>query len=148
MTETSPLPPAGPPQATRRMPFVDYLVLEPTPHLIAHECVDCAARYFDRRDACANCFGVDFHDVTVADTGRVVSFTIVHQARPGVKAPFVGAIVDCEGTWVRANLRDVEPDPAVIRLDMPVQLTTYSLGIDSQGTEAVGYAYRPLGSDT
>jgi hypothetical protein len=26
---------------------------------------------------------------------------------------------------------------------MPVQLTTYSLGTDSQGTEAIGFGYRP-----
>ena len=28
---------------------VDYLVLDPEPHLRAHECTSCGARFFDRR---------------------------------------------------------------------------------------------------
>jgi uncharacterized protein len=130
-----------------RVPLVDYLVLDPEPHLVAQECADCSARYFDHRDACANCFGVAFQGVALPEIGRVVSFTIVSQARPGIATPFVGAIVDCGGTWVRANLRDVAPDPAVIHLDMPVRLTTYSLGSDTQGTEAIGYAFRPIAGE-
>jgi hypothetical protein len=31
-----------------------------------------------------------------------------------------------------------------VRLGLRVGLTTYSLGHDGAGTEAVGYAYRPL----
>ena len=33
----------------QQIPIVDYLVLRPEPHLRAHECASCAARYFDRR---------------------------------------------------------------------------------------------------
>ena len=37
-----------------QIPLVDYLVLnEDQPHLVAQECVNCASRYFDRRNACA-----------------------------------------------------------------------------------------------
>jgi uncharacterized protein len=129
-----------------RVPLVSYLALEPQPHLVAHECTACGARFFDHRDGCAGCFGRDFRDVPVADTGRVVSFTIVTQARPGVATPYVAAIVDCDGTWVRANLRGVAPDPAAVSLEMTVGLTTYSLGFDSEGTEAIGFAYSPLGA--
>ena len=126
----------------RRIPLVDYLVLDPEPHLVAQECSECAARFFDRRDACAQCFGDDFRPVTISDTGTVVSFTIVSQARPGVSAPYVAAILDCGGTWVRANLR-VAPDPGAVSLGMQVQLTTYSLGMDAEGTEAVGFVFAP-----
>src|SRR5437868_6718665 len=52
-----------------QIPLVDYLVLEPEPHLVAHECTACGARYFDRRNACAGCFGTDFRDADVATTG-------------------------------------------------------------------------------
>jgi uncharacterized OB-fold protein len=126
---------------------VDYLVLEPEPYLVAQECTNCGARFFDHRDACARCFEADFRQVRVADTGRLVSFTIVYQTRPGVPSPFIGAIVDCDGTWVRANLRGIDPDPAAIELDMPLRLTTYALGMDAEGTEAVGFAYEPADDD-
>jgi uncharacterized OB-fold protein len=133
--------------ATDQIPLVDYLVLSPEPHLIAHECTACRERYFDRRDACANCFATDFGSVDLPNDGELVAFTIVSFARPGVPVPFIAGIVDCGGTWVRANLRDVEPDAEHVRVGMPVRLTTYSLGRDGAGTEAIGYAYRPLDPD-
>jgi len=37
----------------------DYLVLGDDPHLVASECTECGARYFDRRNACANCICED-----------------------------------------------------------------------------------------
>jgi uncharacterized OB-fold protein len=130
--------------APGRIPLVDFLVLRPAPHLVAQQCASCGQRYFDHRDACANCFGTDFGPVDIPNDGELVSFSIVSFARPGVPTPFVAAIVDCGGTWVRANLRGVEPDPAHVRIGMPVRLTTYSLGRDGAGTEAVGYAYAPV----
>src|SRR5580693_3592311 len=99
-----------------RIPLVDYLALEPEPHLVAQECTVCSARYFDHRDACASCFEAVFRPVNLPVDGEVVSFTIVSYAPPVVDAPFVAAIVDCGGTPVRANLRDVAPDPASVTL--------------------------------
>ncbi len=43
----------------------------------------------------------------------------------------------------RANLTNVEPDPEHVRTGMQVRLATYSLGTDSEGTEAVGFAFEP-----
>jgi uncharacterized OB-fold protein len=41
-----------------QIPLVDYRVLDDgEPHLIAQECTNCRARFFDRRNACASCFG-------------------------------------------------------------------------------------------
>jgi uncharacterized OB-fold protein len=128
---------------TGPVPIVDYLALDPEPHLVAQECTSCGARFFDHRDACASCFETQFRAVDIAPSGEVVSFTIVAYAPPGVEAPFAAAIVDCDGTWVRANLRDVEPDPAKISLGMKVALTTFSLGTDTAGTEAVGFGFAP-----
>ncbi len=57
--------------------------------------------------------------------------------------PFVAAIVDCDGTSVRANLINVEPTPEKVSLGMKVQLATYSLGSDDNGAEAIGFGYEP-----
>lgn len=67
-----------------RVPIVDYLVLEPAPHLVAQECSSCSARFFGRRNACAHCGAVDFAEVDVASEGTVKAFTIVGFADPGV----------------------------------------------------------------
>jgi len=105
-----------------RIPFVDYLVVEGEPHLVASECTQCGARFFDRRNACASCFGTEFKKVAVATEGEVRAFTIVSLAAPGIPVPFVAAVVDCGGTSVRANLINVEPDPEHVRLGMKVRL--------------------------
>jgi uncharacterized protein len=127
-----------------RVPLVEYLALEPEPHLVAHECTQCGARFFDRRNACASCENDQWKQVDIATTGEVKAFTIVSMAAPGVPVPFVAAIIDCDGTSVRANLVDVEPDDQHVQLGMKVELTTNIVGTDSEGTEAVGFGFRPI----
>jgi len=126
-----------------QIPLVDYLVLEPEPHLRAHECASCQARFFDRRNACASCFGTAFTDVDVPTGGTLSTFTIVSFAPPGVEAPFVAAIVDCGGTSVPGKLLNVPPAPEHVTLGMPLRLATYSLGTDGGGVEAIGYGFTP-----
>ena len=106
---------------TAQVPLVDYLVLGDDPHLVANECTGCGARYFDRRNACAACGATEFRTVPIATQGEVRSFTIVSLAAPGVPVPFVAAVVDCDGTSVRGNVVDVEPDPDHVHLGMKVR---------------------------
>jgi uncharacterized OB-fold protein len=126
-----------------QIPLVDYLVLGDDPHLLANECAACRARFFDRRNACASCGGVEFAKVRVATEGEVRSFTIVSHAAPGIPVPFVAAVVDCEGTSVQGNLVNVPPDPEHVQLGMKVRLTTVPIGTDSAGTEAIGFGFEP-----
>jgi uncharacterized OB-fold protein len=127
-----------------RIPMVEYLALEPEAHLQVRECTACGARYFDRRNACASCEGESFRSARLASEGEVKAFTIVSFAAPGIPVPFVAAMVDCGGTSVRANLLNVQPDPEHVTLGMKDKLTTYSLGTDDAGTEAIGFGFEPL----
>jgi uncharacterized protein len=129
--------------ASERIPLVDYLVLGSVPHLEARQCTECGARYFNRRNACAACFGTSFTRTPVATDGEVRSFTIVSHAAPGIPVPFVPAVVDCDGTSVRANLVNVAPDPGHVRLGMKVRLTTFPIGTDINGVEAIGFGFEP-----
>jgi uncharacterized OB-fold protein len=133
--------------ASTQIPFVDYLVLGDDPHLVANECASCGARYFDRRNGCASCFGTEFEQVDLATEGTLRSFTIVAFAAPGVDVPFVAGVVDCDGTSVRANVINCPPDPDHVRLGMKLRLATYSMGTDSNGTEAIGFGFEPVVSD-
>ena len=132
---------------TDRIPLVDYLVLEPEPHLVAHECTACGARYFDRRNACASCFGTAFREVSVSPTGELRAFTIVSLAAPGIPVPFVAGVVDCDGTSVRANVINVPADPEHVHTGMKVRLATHAVGVDAAGTEAIGFGFEPLESE-
>jgi len=127
-----------------QVPLVDYLVLGNDPHLIAHECKSCGARYFDRRNACANCEGDQFTDVDIPTTGELRAFTIVSMAAPGIDVPFAAGVVDCGGTSVRGNVINTPPDPEHVTLGMKVKLATYSIGKDDDGTEAIGFGFEPI----
>lgn len=128
---------------SNQIPLVDYLVLGDQPHLVAHECTSCGARYFDRRNACAGCFGTEFRAADVPTEGVLRTFTIVTFAAPGIDVPYVAGVVDCGGTSVRANVVNVEPTPEQVTLGMKLRLTTFPIGSDSAGTEAVGFGFEP-----
>lgn len=145
MTGRESMTTATTPDAGTTVPLVNYLVLGDEPHLVAQECETCRARYFGRRSGCACCSGDTFTEVPVPTEGTVTAFSIVEVAAPGIEVPFVSVVVDCAQTTVRANLVDVVPDPVHVRLGMPVRLTTYSLGIDERGVQAIGFAFAPVG---
>jgi uncharacterized OB-fold protein len=127
-----------------QIPLVDYLVLGSSPHLVANECTACGARFFDRRNACASCSSTDFKQVDIPTEGELQSFTIVSFAAPGVPVPFVAGVIDCGGTSVRGNVVNTTPDPDHVKLGMKVRLTTFPIGTDAKGTEAVGFGFEPL----
>lgn len=129
---------------SQQIPLVDYLVLGDEPHLVANECVACGARFFDRRNACAACFATEFRKVPIPTEGVLKAFTIVSMAAPGIPVPFVAGVVDCGGTSVRANIVNVPPDPDHVQVGMKVRLTTFPIGTDSAGTEAIGFGFEPL----
>ena len=126
-----------------QVPLVSYLVLGDEPHLIAHECTNCKARFFDRRNGCAKCFGTEFKDVRLPKDGTVRAFTIVHSAAPGIKVPFAASVIECGTTRVSANIIKIEPKPENLKLGMKVKLATYVLGKDEAGTEAIGFGFEP-----
>jgi uncharacterized OB-fold protein len=128
----------------KQVPLVDYLVLDDDPHLVAHECTACGARFFDRRNACAACSGTEFRQVDISNTGELRAYTIVAFAAPGVPVPFVAGVVDCDGTSVRGNVINTGPDPEHVKLGMKVRLATYEVGTDDEGTEAIGFGFEPM----
>ena len=114
-----------------QIPLVSYLAIDDgAPHLVANTCNECGAR--------------EFSMTSLASTGKVTSFTIVQRAAPGVKVPFVSAVIGLDdGASVQANIVDTEPDPEHISLGMPVKLTTYVAGTDDNGTEVVAFGFAP-----
>ena len=123
-----------------KIAFVDYLILDDPPYLQAQECTGCGARYFDRRNACASCFKDQFRSVAIDQEGVVTSFSIVQMG----PIPYVSAVVDCAGTSVKCTIMNVEPSPEYVTLGMQVKLMTYSMGEDSEGTEAIAFGFEPI----
>jgi uncharacterized protein len=127
-----------------QIPLVDYLVLSEQPYLIAHECTACGSRFFDRRNACAACGSqTGFADVELPNEGTLETFTIVSVAAPGVPVPYVAGVIDLAGTTVRANIVNVAPEPDRLHLGMKVRLTTFALGPDREGVDAIAFGFEP-----
>ena len=129
-----------------QIPVVNYLDLSgDEPHLVATECTSCGALYFGRRNACEKCFSAGpFAPRVLSDNGSVRAFTIIQRAAPGVKAPYVSALIDLDGGgFVKANIVNVEPVPENFKTGMPVRLTTYTVDTDDEGTEAVSFGFEP-----
>ena len=128
-----------------QIPMVGYLALDGEPHLVANECQQCKALYFDRRNACARCSSLFFESRDLATTGVVRSFSIIHQAAPNVPVPYVSSVVDLDGGGsVKANILNIDPDPDRVKLGMKVRLTTFVAGTDDDGTEAIAFAFEPV----
>jgi uncharacterized OB-fold protein len=127
-----------------QIPMVEYLSLDGEPHLVAHECKDCGALYYDRRNACAKCGKQSFGTRDLATTGVVRSFSIIHQAAPNVPVPYVSSVIDLDGGGaVKANVLNIDPDPDNVKLGMKVKLTTFTAGTDDDGTEAIAFGFEP-----
>jgi uncharacterized OB-fold protein len=133
------------PLMVKRVPVVNYLVLEDgDAHLVGNRCDSCGAMYLERRNACAACGGVGFTPTRLSNRGRLESFTVVHRGAPKHIGPFISALVRLDdGTYVKANLVGVPPEPDAVDFATPVRLTTYSVGTDDDGTEAIAFGFVP-----
>jgi uncharacterized protein len=129
-------------------PVVDWLVLgENGPYLQGHRCGGCGAIYLGARANCGRCFAREsLAPVRLENRGTLHAYSIVHRDFPGVAVPYVSAIVDLDGGGtVKGNLIEVEPDPAKLRLGMPVEVVYRDAfgRRDPSGNAYVSYFFRP-----
>jgi uncharacterized OB-fold protein len=138
--------------AKRPRPIIDFLVLPADPgerpYLAGSRCPRCAATYTGARAFCAKCSYQGALDaIRLSDHGEVYIWTIVHQSAPGIKAPYVAAIVDLpEGVSVRANIEEIEPKPENMRFGMKVQMYTEKVREDREGNDIIAYKFKPSGN--
>jgi len=87
-------------------------------------CNSCSENYFPPRPFCPKCGSRDVKVVKASGKGKLYSYIINHLPSPGYTPPFTVAIVELdEGVRLMTNLLEVEPDPAKIELDMPLEVT-------------------------
>ena len=123
------------------IPVVDYLSLDDPPRLRGQRCSACGATFLQRHNGCARCSGRSFDIVDLPTTGSLRTYTIVHRGKRG--DPFVSAVVElADGSIVKANLVGAGADPGEIPLGVPVELVTYPVGTDEQGTEAIAFGFQ------
>ncbi|HET7202952.1 MAG TPA: OB-fold domain-containing protein [Steroidobacteraceae bacterium] len=125
------------------------------PALKASLCVECGRHAFPRMSSCRSCGGTAVETVRLPRRGTLWTWT-VQRFMPKAPyrsleteatfAPFGLGYVELPGT-LRIETRLTESDPARLRIGSPVELVIYPQFVDEDGTEVMGYAFRPLGGE-
>lgn len=93
--------------------------------LLIHHCAPCARYFHPPAPVCPHCASFDVAPKAVSGLGRVLSYTINHQAWvPGLEVPYVVAIValdDQQGLQLVSNIVGGKPEDVAI--GMPVRVT-------------------------
>ena len=134
---------------SKPLPAVDFLKVPENgdPYLEGYKCGACGAVFLGERDVCSKCGARGkFAATRLANEGKLYVYSIVHRSFPGIQVPYVSAIVDLEGGGtVKGNLIGIEPDPAKIKMGMPVRVVYKdALGRkDREGNSYVSYFFEP-----
>ncbi|MDH5738378.1 MAG: Zn-ribbon domain-containing OB-fold protein [Gammaproteobacteria bacterium] len=134
---------------TGPLPVVNWLKLPEggDPYLEGHKCGACGAIYLGERSHCSKCGAREqMSAVKLSNKGKLYSYSIVYRSFPGIEVPYISAIVDLEdGGTVKGNLIGVEPDPANLTFDMPVEVVYKdALGRkDKDGNSYISYFFQP-----
>jgi uncharacterized OB-fold protein len=134
------------------LPAVDYIKLPEggDPYLEGHKCGSCGATFLGKRTVCSKCGTRDqIKPVTLPTNGKLYSYSIVHRSFPGIDVPYISAIVDLEdGTAIKGNLINIEPDPEKIDFGMSVEVVFGdALGRkDKDGNSYISYFFQPSSS--
>ena len=135
--------PSGP------LPVVPWLKGAGTndPYLEGHQCGACGAIFLGERDTCSKCGARGkMSAIRLGKKGKLYSYSIVHRSFPGIEVPYISAIVDLDdGGTVKGNLINIEPDPAKLPFDLPVEVVFEdALGRkDKDGNSYLSYFFQP-----
>jgi len=94
--------------------------------LMLPKCDDCGKPFFYPRVLCPNCHSRNISWMQASGRGKLYSFQIAHRSLNRafkVELPCVMAMIELEeGPRVLSNLINIEPDPSVVKCDMPVEV--------------------------
>jgi len=134
---------------SKPLPAVDFLKIpdQGDPYLEGHKCGACGSIYLDAREVCSKCGERGKIAATrLSNDGHLYVFSVVYRSFPGIDVPYVSAIVDLDGGGtVKGNLIGIEPDPAKIKMGMPVRVVYKdALGRkDREGNSYLSYFFEP-----
>jgi uncharacterized OB-fold protein len=129
-------------------PIVEFLKIPANgaPYLEGQKCRSCNAIFLGERLTCSSCGTTgSLQPIRLSNHGELYVYSIVHRSFPGIEVPYVSAIVDLEGGGtVKGNLIGIDPDPAKIKMGMPVEVV-YEIAPrkDKEGNEYLTYYFKP-----
>jgi uncharacterized protein len=119
-----------------------------SPYLEGCRCSGCDAVFVGMRENCGRCgMRGRMQSIRLGRRGHLYSYTIVYRSYPGIKVPFISAIVDLDGGGtVKGNLLDLEPNPRQVCFGMPVRVVFRGAELASaEGEGHVAHFFIPEG---
>ena len=115
-------------------------------HLVGGVCVACSDTVFPRPRICSKCWSEDIAAKHLARRGKLYSYSVVHAARKGWRAPYAIAYVDLDdGVRVCGPLEGaLDRLPA---LDSIVELMVGPLRTDADGREVLSHRFAAATGD-
>ena len=110
------------------------------PHLVGGSCTACGFVTLGVREICPECWaGGAMEEVPIGRSGRLYTYTVIHQLPPGYDAPFAVGYVDLEdGIRVFAH---IENRPEGLVVDRRLRLTLAPLRRNADGDWLNGPLY-------
>lgn len=136
----------------KRLPLLPGIIHEATSpgdksYLIGSKCSTCGRTFFPKQSVCWVCMSEDtMREMALSTRGRIDTFTVVHVAPRGFKAPYIQAFVDLpEGPRIFSLITGCEPSEEVLKTGTEVELVIEKITEDEEGNDLIGYKFRPIG---
>jgi uncharacterized OB-fold protein len=116
-------------------------------YLIGSRCSVCGRSFFPKQSVCRVCLRDDsMQEIALSSRGKIDTFTVVHVAPTGFKAPYIQAYVDLpEGPRVFSLITGCEPSESALKTGTEVELVIDKITEDEKGNDLIGYKFRPIG---
>jgi uncharacterized OB-fold protein len=114
--------------------------------LEAARCKDCSRVTFPPRLVCPSCRGRAFETVKLAETGTLLTWTVIRVAPDGFEdqAPYAVGIVELDELGVRLTAQVVDCDFSELKVGLPVKIEFRKLREEGEaGIIHYGYKFVP-----
>lgn len=114
--------------------------------LIGSKCPNCGKTYFPPRNVCRECGATKLEEVKLSETGRIITWSVVHEPPRGFEryVPYVIAVVELDdGTRLMSQITDCEPE----ELQIGTRVHTVFRKIREEGESGIiyyGYKFKPI----
>ncbi len=137
-----------------QVPFASDVFTWPSdePQLIGGQCADCGSVTFPRQASCARCGSVAVGELLLPTRGTLWTFTTQEflpkepyagGETPETFEPYGVGLIQLDDI-VQVEGRLTEADPEKLRIGMEMELVVIPFRVDSDGTEAMTYAFAPV----
>ena len=114
------------------------------PYITGSRCVKCGKLHFPKTTLCTNCYSEEMEDAALDRQGTIYTFTTVYIGVKGFKTPYMLAWIDLNDSRLAAQLDWAAERKDEIKPGMKVELVVDVIKQDEDGTEVVGYKFRPI----